>query len=166
MSLPKFIRSMSHTVICTDLKGLWSYRIAKIVQCVEGFNDIIKPLSSLMTKCYWSPNSNHHWFQRKMTVLNTKPSFDFRMFWLLCTNFVMVLLWLWIVDYFMFPPQFLLKCCKQMCIYRVLLEIEEPAANHNGGQLLFGLDGYLYIFTGDGGKAGDPFGKYGNSQNK
>ncbi|XP_008296509.1 HHIP-like protein 2 [Stegastes partitus] len=49
---------------------------------------------------------------------------------------------------------------------RVILEIEEPAANHNGGQLLFGLDEYLYIFTGDGGKAGDPFGKYGNSQNK
>ncbi|XP_069016827.1 HHIP-like protein 2 [Embiotoca jacksoni] len=49
---------------------------------------------------------------------------------------------------------------------RVILEIEEPAANHNGGQLLFGLDGCLYIFTGDGGKAGDPFGKYGNSQNK
>lgn len=50
--------------------------------------------------------------------------------------------------------------------FRVLLEIVEPAANHNGGQLLFGLDGYLYIFTGDGGKAGDPFGKFGNSQNK
>ncbi|XP_071765683.2 HHIP-like protein 2 [Centroberyx gerrardi] len=49
---------------------------------------------------------------------------------------------------------------------RVVLEIEEPAANHNGGQILFGLDGYLYIFTGDGGKAGDPFGKYGNAQNK
>ncbi|XP_070834694.1 HHIP-like protein 2 [Chaetodon trifascialis] len=49
---------------------------------------------------------------------------------------------------------------------RVILEIEEPAANHNGGQLLFGLDGYLYIFTGDGGKAGDPFGKYGNAQNR
>ncbi|KAK2892188.1 hypothetical protein Q8A73_017853 [Channa argus] len=48
---------------------------------------------------------------------------------------------------------------------RVILEIEEPAANHNGGQLLFGVDGYLYIFTGDGGKAGDPFGKYGNAQN-
>ncbi|XP_030643243.1 HHIP-like protein 2 [Chanos chanos] len=49
---------------------------------------------------------------------------------------------------------------------RVILEIEEPAANHNGGQLLFGQDGYLYIFTGDGGKAGDPFGKFGNAQNK
>uniref|UniRef100_A0A8C2ZY13 HHIP like 2 n=1 Tax=Cyclopterus lumpus TaxID=8103 RepID=A0A8C2ZY13_CYCLU len=49
---------------------------------------------------------------------------------------------------------------------RTILEIVEPAANHNGGQLLFGLDGCLYIFTGDGGKAGDPFGKYGNAQNK
>uniref|UniRef100_F6TQQ8 HHIP like 2 n=1 Tax=Monodelphis domestica TaxID=13616 RepID=F6TQQ8_MONDO len=49
---------------------------------------------------------------------------------------------------------------------RVILELEEPASNHNGGQLLFGLDGYLYIFTGDGGQAGDPFGKFGNAQNK
>ncbi|KAG2469290.1 HIPL2 protein, partial [Polypterus senegalus] len=49
---------------------------------------------------------------------------------------------------------------------RVLLEIVEPASNHNGGQLLFGYDGYLYIFVGDGGKAGDPFGAFGNSQNK
>ncbi|KAM9355033.1 HHIP-like protein 1 [Pholidichthys leucotaenia] len=49
---------------------------------------------------------------------------------------------------------------------RVILEIDEPASNHNGGQLLFGDDGYLYIFTGDGGMAGDPFGKYGNAQNK
>uniref|UniRef100_A0A8C4XW09 HHIP like 2 n=1 Tax=Gopherus evgoodei TaxID=1825980 RepID=A0A8C4XW09_9SAUR len=47
-----------------------------------------------------------------------------------------------------------------------LLELEEPAANHNGGQLLFGLDGCLYLFIGDGGKAGDPFGKFGNAQNK
>uniref|UniRef100_A0A8C0BJR2 HHIP like 1 n=1 Tax=Buteo japonicus TaxID=224669 RepID=A0A8C0BJR2_9AVES len=49
---------------------------------------------------------------------------------------------------------------------RVILEIEEPASNHNGGELLFGDDGYLYIFTGDGGMAGDPFGTFGNAQNK
>ncbi|XP_059807412.1 HHIP-like protein 1 isoform X2 [Hypanus sabinus] len=49
---------------------------------------------------------------------------------------------------------------------RVILEVVEPASNHNGGQLLFGDDGYLYIFTGDGGGSGDPFGLFGNSQNK
>ncbi|XP_043554362.1 HHIP-like protein 1 [Chiloscyllium plagiosum] len=51
-------------------------------------------------------------------------------------------------------------------LYRIILEVDEPASNHNGGQLLFGNDGYLYIFTGDGGMAGDPFGKYGNALNK
>ncbi|KAG7248147.1 hypothetical protein CRUP_004821, partial [Coryphaenoides rupestris] len=49
---------------------------------------------------------------------------------------------------------------------RTILEVVEPASNHNGGQLLFGDDGYLYVFIGDGGRAGDPFGKFGNSQNK
>nr|XP_014341367.1 PREDICTED: HHIP-like protein 1 [Latimeria chalumnae] len=49
---------------------------------------------------------------------------------------------------------------------RIILEIVEPASNHNGGQLLFGYDGCLYIFTGDGGRAGDPFGEFGNAQNK
>ncbi len=60
----------------------------------------------------------------------------------------------------------IVKLLMLILVHRTLLEVDEPASNHNGGQLLFGLDGYLYIFIGDGGKAGDPFGKFGNSQNK
>ena len=40
---------------------------------------------------------------------------------------------------------------------RILLTIEQPATNHNAGDLAFGPDNYLYIPTGDGGGGGDPF---------
>jgi glucose/arabinose dehydrogenase len=46
---------------------------------------------------------------------------------------------------------------------RQLLSVAQPFANHNGGQLAFGPDGYLYIGLGDGGSGGDPL---GNGQNR
>src|SRR5258708_2424696 len=44
-----------------------------------------------------------------------------------------------------------------------LLTQSQPFTNHNGGNLMFGKDGYLYINLGDGGSGGDPD---GNGQNK
>ena len=41
---------------------------------------------------------------------------------------------------------------------KIILTITQPFANHNGGMLAFGPDGYLYVGTGDGGSGGDPLG--------
>ena len=39
---------------------------------------------------------------------------------------------------------------------QIILLVSQPYSNHNGGQIAFGPDGYLYLGLGDGGSAGDP----------
>jgi glucose/arabinose dehydrogenase len=46
---------------------------------------------------------------------------------------------------------------------RVIFTLKQPFPNHNGGEIAFGPDGYLYIGLGDGGSEGDP---EGNGQNR
>jgi glucose/arabinose dehydrogenase len=47
---------------------------------------------------------------------------------------------------------------------RILLTHNQPFANHNGGQIAFGPDGYLYLGLGDGGSQGDPSGNGQSTQ--
>jgi glucose/arabinose dehydrogenase len=46
---------------------------------------------------------------------------------------------------------------------QVILSVDQPYSNHNGGMVVFGPDGKLYVGMGDGGSGGDP---QGNGQNK
>jgi glucose/arabinose dehydrogenase len=63
-----------------------------------------------------------------------------------------------VVSEFKFNPDGMVDAASE----RAVMEVSQPFGNHNGGMLLFGPDGMLYIALGDGGGAGD---SAGNAQN-
>ncbi len=48
---------------------------------------------------------------------------------------------------------------------QILLTLQQPASNHNGGNIAFGQDGFLYVGFGDGGGSGDPANNAQNTEN-
>ena len=50
-------------------------------------------------------------------------------------------------------------------VEEVILRVAQPATNHNGGDIAFGPDGFLYVGFGDGGGSGDPGGNAQNTSN-
>ncbi|HET9477482.1 MAG TPA: PQQ-dependent sugar dehydrogenase [Dehalococcoidia bacterium] len=52
--------------------------------------------------------------------------------------------------------------CLDTASETVIIKIPQPYANHNGGDIVFGQDGYVYLSLGDGGSGGDP---HNNAQN-
>ncbi len=66
-----------------------------------------------------------------------------------------------IAEYKLFPNSYKVDTNSS----RIILTLEKPDGNHNGGCIQFGPDGYMYLSFGDGGGQHDKHGEIGNGQN-